>query len=520
MSEFGCFYNPKPSPGRCIKDPRSNVVEDKCEIANDRCRLKSDQPSQILVPTRETAKTEGTKVSIGDFIKADVTNSTLSGPVSAYSGNLNGQKLLLFGDVHFSSKNMCEDPCRKVEVNGDQIKDLDPKTPTNCWELDRLLSDIFTGSSKKNKWVDFYLEIPFLPKGEYIPTQQDIKSTIEFAGGLYNIFQVFYSCFNKYKCQFNTTRFHYSDVRLEYREARRDKILELMSEIPLFDIETTTLQGYVMSRIEGSINILINMIRQDYRKPHPDIESTDKIIKGIYFSGGMTMAGRVEPLGDKLFKIYLDSDDYGGDSQKLIQPLLDNLGDPTAVVELMMSVLMPKITVNRRGKNMHRTRAQLEGLEYEGKEELSNKIKSYLLEKYRENVDNSALVGIWSKFMKMYQNFINPKTGTLGIDMGAMMELQREYKNFTKLLSLNVSSTSLLMDGYIIARMFRSFPGTDHADSDVKIVYAGAAHIETYLDFFTKVMGISFYSYGPRLSEIKSRRDPNRCIDVNINRFV
>ena len=36
----GCFYNPRPAPGRCIKDTRSNVVESQCELVDHRCMLK------------------------------------------------------------------------------------------------------------------------------------------------------------------------------------------------------------------------------------------------------------------------------------------------------------------------------------------------------------------------------------------------------------------------------------------------------------------------------------------------
>lgn len=530
MAEFGCFYNPRPSPGRCIKDTLSSVVEGKCEIESNRCRLKdTTETKPIIVPTVASAKKIGSDVSVktllSNYISNDKTNSKLSGPVSAYSGTLNGQKILLFGDSHFSMENMCKTPCKMLQVNGDNIGNINPEGSAACWELDRLFSDIFIDNEKRNQWVDFYLEIPFLPKGEYKPTRRDIKKTVEAAGGLYNVFHVFYNCFDKYQCKFDKVRFHYSDVRLEYRQAQKDEIMTLMETMighvsPSFDISSATLQGYVMDRMEKSIGLLLQMIQTQNKNRNKYIESTDKIIKGLYYSGGQTMTGRVKPLAEQLFKLYLVSDKYVSESEQLLNSLLDSLDDSKTSRELLLSVLMPKVIVNRHGKTMHRSRAQLEGLENEGKEELSNKIKKYLLEKYVKEVDNSLLVSLWSKFMQMYQRFINPRSGQIGVNQSSLMELKGEYDNFSRLLGLSVSSTSLLMDGYILGRMFRSFPQKNHIDSKVKIIYAGAAHIDTYLDFFTQVMNVPFYSYGQSLDDLLRKKEPNRCIDINIERFL
>ena len=50
MSDFGCFYNPRPAPGRCIKDPYSTTVEAKCEKVDNRCRLKQEVEPYIPDP--------------------------------------------------------------------------------------------------------------------------------------------------------------------------------------------------------------------------------------------------------------------------------------------------------------------------------------------------------------------------------------------------------------------------------------------------------------------------------------
>ena len=48
-NNFGCFYNPRPSPGRCIKDTRSKIVEGKCKIVNNACKLNQTSLPDIEI---------------------------------------------------------------------------------------------------------------------------------------------------------------------------------------------------------------------------------------------------------------------------------------------------------------------------------------------------------------------------------------------------------------------------------------------------------------------------------------
>ncbi len=71
--------------------------------------------------------------------------------------------------------------------------------------------------------------------------------------------------------------------------------------------------------------------------------------------------------------------------------------------------LVPEILANRRGKNMHRARAQLEALENEGK--VSEIIKSFILKTYVEQIDNTNLMRLWDELMSLYKNFTGARIG-------------------------------------------------------------------------------------------------------------
>lgn len=68
-----------------------------------------------------------------------------------------------------------------------------------------------------------------------------------------------------------------------------------------------------------------------------------------------------------------------------------------------------------------------------------------------------------------------------------LREMNQMLDDYIKFLS----SDALLMDAYTLARMFRKFPNGKHVPSTQIVVYAGDAHIQTYVDFFSKVLGIN-----------------------------
>ena len=61
---------------------------------------------------------------------------------------------------------------------------------------------------------------------------------------------------------------------------------------------------------------------------------------------------------------------------------------------------------------------------------------------------------------------------------------------------------------------------TNHVKSKTKIIYAGAKHIDTYVNFFEEYLKTPFYKYGSSTESIMKKGTINRCLDININNFL
>lgn len=508
MSDFGCFYNPRPEPGRCIKDTQSNNVDSQCEVSGGSCKLKGTRVMKgdlILVPTPVTAKINQT------IVTSSLVNSKLSGPVTAYSGtDSKNVSYYLFSDIHFSLENECKDPCK--------IMGMETFVPgsENCWDIARLMSDIFKRSKDNNQYVDFYIEIPFLPKIGYKPPKNVVKQMIPSTGEIDKIYYIFYDCFNKVNCPYDNVRFHYADVRLQYNPSDT----WASTSVPM--LKDIYFQEYIFERVNDCLIILKIMIEKNRRTKNQYIDITDKLMKILYYTGGQTMMGYEKPLHLKLFELYLLSDNYDTDVMKLISPILEEIPDVRTASKIKDAFIVRNILVNRGDKTMHRSRTQLEALENEGQQELADKIKAYVFDQYMKNLNNSTLMALWNKFMELYNSFVNPRSRVMGDEVIALEILIKEYKSFKKFSDLNISSAALLMDAYILSRMFRTFPGSSHKVSNKRIIYAGAAHIETYVDFLSKYLNVKFTRYGATIDKINQDFEDdsiNRCFDIDIEKF-
>src|SRR5579883_583766 len=201
MKLTGCFYNPRPSPGRCIKDTSYGKVDKECELVDNTCKLKSlnavknENISPMAIPIGISYQPKSVEKNNG--------KDKLSGPVSAFvckysqaqnnplfamASNYHDKSYNFFGDAHFSIANTCK-PCQNF----------------NKGKIDQ--------SVKEKKWIDFYIELPYLPTEGYRPSKKAIESSVkDYIDKLYNIF---YNCLNKLDCDYSTTRFHYLDIRLQ-----------------------------------------------------------------------------------------------------------------------------------------------------------------------------------------------------------------------------------------------------------------------------------------------------------------
>jgi len=124
----------------------------------------------------------------------------ISGPVSfsiltPINNNNNFPIIILFGDIHYSSKYMCKH-CN--------IKN-------NCYNLYDKIIDLFNNISNKNNMVDIYLEHDIIDlKNKPLNKKNNNKQLIPNL--LYNI----YNCYHtdkKYDCYYNNIRWHFADLR-------------------------------------------------------------------------------------------------------------------------------------------------------------------------------------------------------------------------------------------------------------------------------------------------------------------
>jgi hypothetical protein len=540
MKKEGCFYNPRPSPGRCIKDSSYGKIDKQCEMVDDKCKLSSQLqekssesiPQTILHVNIERKRGEG--------------NDQLSGPVSAYlTRNQEGVQFQFFGDVHRSTSGQCA-PCETSINNLSNLEILEKLNEKQCWDISVLLANIFTQAANKGEWVDFYLEIPYLTNLSNTFNKEFAKAMSQ-TDYLYKLYLVFYNCFHKLKCNYSTTRFHYIDVRLNYKKVTLPEITEEMrllmqlSNLTLVQqeellekekIETDTVvyEAYLSYVLMKDALSMLQQILEDNdrenRKANRLIRGTDKLMKDLFFSGGQTMTGVTEPKNVRLFKLYLTSDNFVNDVRELLEPSF-NVFKVSKGSPLENALFPPHLIVERDGKVMHKIRAQLYALEKEGQKELADKIVEFLVNQYLQKVNNKLIINIWSQIIQLYENFTNSRYRSLNDAAVALENLKKEYKKVSQIFVTSVTGFSLLMDAYTLARIFRKFTESEkrHISSNKRIVYAGQAHIETYLNFFENVLGLSFTEYfegnsNKKLLQEKKYREVSRCLQVNLKDFI
>ena len=531
--EFGCFYNPRPSPGRCIKDINSKSIDKECQATETSCRLKDTSLSSSKLPPLSSSKLpplsssklpplSSSKSSKPAPLSTSKMPGKISGPISAYSGTYNDKIYNFFGDAHFGMENVCE-LCRDFKID---MKEVNPKGGESCWDISRLLAKVFSKASQEKKYIDFYIEIPFLSVWGFRPTQKDVEMGIDLLGYIYKIYYIFYNCLNKISCEYDTVRFHYVDVRLKYKSGDLQEITNEMEQFLKMSGESKPLpfktgandyeSEVSFKRVEKAIDILARMILTDDRNRNSDIEDTDKLMRDLYFSGGQTMSGVIEPKNYRLFKLYLTSDDFSNEASKLID--LSGLKDTKEALKLNEILLAPTLIVNRKGKNLHRIRAQLLNIK---DQDLRDKIITFLLNQYKTEVNNSSIIDLWRGIMIAYEGYINAKYRTLNDIHSLINKFSKEFENIMKVATFSITGTALLLDAYTLGRMFRSYD-KPHPESFKNIVYAGAAHIDTYVNFFKNVLRTPFVEYNPNV-DVRQARDISklsRCLKVDLSYFL
>lgn len=373
----------------------------------------------------------------------------LSGPVSWYRfTDYNNNMYDLFGDRHFSYDYSC--------ANDD-------------YTISRLIDTIFQHNIKSNIITDLYLETGFIHKFHNLPNRRP-----PLRGYMDDVYAMLLNCLSPDKkgCQYDSqlVRIHYSDIR-----------------------------SISHKRYDIGIHLDLNTYINNFSPKIKDIViGTGKCgtigaqnVDPIYINEAREFYSTVVFIYENFINILSIMESYD-DFPKNIDLLINEIPEGEAGNSIRKKLNnMKLLTSVRDGINMHKISLQFAKLG-----EIGNLIKLFIREKavkiieelkYDANIFNSSLN------LLNYPNMINDASVT---------NLENSLETIRYQL---VNLSSLIMDEYLLSRMFKS------KDSRYVIIYAGAAHVNNYADFFINYIGIipNYYNID----------EDNRCIENYIMPF-
>ena len=399
----------------------------------------------------------------------------ISGPTSMYIFTLFGKKYYFFGDIHHSRR---ENDC------GDQCDDFDPNyryidyTGSNCMTIGALLHNWFIFNNDHNIKTDFYIETYFTKQTRKLnPTRYHIESRLyaEPFNDDKNLddkswMEIFPNlvpeCFlpNKQNCQYYpNVHIHYSDVRimdLGYKVIYSDPFIIFdFKDIMENNMLTTIDEIYNM---KDQITLILSFIINDYKK----------ILQAYINPNGLT----------NVLKLFI---------REYSQGLNSSIGE--AFINKFRN--MGKMHVIRNGIKMHRTAAEILKLQ-------SDPTYGYianLIIDFTNNLAEETIEPLANTYLNIIDDLFNDFEQYQDIESG-IDSLVNIIDYFADAL---VPLSVLSMDPYLLARMF-------FQKSDEIITFAGAAHIQNYITFFTQ-----YLNQFPVIS-IDHVNNEGRCVESNL----
>lgn len=364
----------------------------------------------------------------------------INGPASWYRFVHNGTVYDFLGDKHFSVEGTCE----------------------GGTEVNELVEYILKRNERLGITTDFYLESKFRHRDSseiYNPRKdQDYISKLE---------EKLIECLSpdKNKCQYdkNIIRIHYADIRLVLHEKHLQTNLHL--------------ENYI-EKLTGRLSDVMNRIAIDGEKieTEPYMKELEELKRTIY--------SVVNTFNSLLSAMEDSSADFRENIDNIIDKIPDNKSG-TVLKKKMNN--MKLLTSLRNGISVHRTSVQL----YHNSHKSSNDIILFMrlisMEKQK-----ALIVGAKKAINLANHLLINSEKITI-------MSIRAVQQYMHDISSLLIDLSALIMDEYLLARMFR------FSDSKQVIVYAGYGHIERYAQFFEEILKV-----GPTL--FSSYRG-NRCIE-------
>lgn len=394
----------------------------------------------------------------------------ISGPVGIDVLYYQGIKFILFSDRHFSLEGICDVPTQ--------------------YTVPDVISKIIRNAEQKGQYVDVYLEAPYGPvvRESYRHRGDPLGFTVD----------VFFDClYNKIMCPYKNGRFHYVNVRNLPMEARIG--VDMASKI--FNFIHRVLFKYRPNMFMSKIDTL---------EVHLDFFAYDYVIN--------VMLNTPHFIGSNLWIYYhlcISSDDFVNDVEAYLNALPqfpasyvedtitmlthryqeelspESIRDAVmtkmiTTIKMIRSVLLSQgLFTERYGKVMHKIRAQLYGLELQGEGERAESLRQFMLNEFSTK-DLTTIIVFFRKYNAVRMAYLNDNNPVW------FESLPRLPMRVVNTLDEYLSTGSLMMDLYTLARMFRVFPAQfrtknkpirTHISPSYIIEYAGAFHIENIIRY-------------------------------------
>ena len=337
--------------------------------------------------------------------------------------------------------------------------------------------------------LDIFLELTFLTKYQLHPTREYFNNRVKEIGYIYKLATVFWPCIDRQSsglsCPYSNVRFHYTDVRLGFEATAMDKNID-------WKLQYVTLETYLLNqRFKTCLKILRNWETESAEADY--IEDTKVLIDYFYLGQTLNQSLRDKNIY-KYFQIQLLSQNYIEDVLSLISDL--HVRDKKSWSELNTVLFNPNLIVERDNKIMTRIGTQLYELTREGQALRAEQIVDFVTHQYKERQITELEIGSWLELYSIYQQLTTRTFMTLTTLNSDLDQLAQTVTNFENTQNPNVALPleALLMDTYLLGRLFRSYPNKQHISSNKVIVYAGLRHVNLYKEFFEQYLGVSFYT--------------------------
>lgn len=375
--------------------------------------------------------------------------SFLSGPVSFVSFEHEGRKFYFFGDEHFDKVGNCENKYKGEKIPCLSIENHESKKKV-CYDFVYFLKKLFEINEEHNEeYIDFYMETPFQRRFMRRGKAEDLDY-------LASLEKTFKNCFrrSKTKCKFKKTRFHYIDFRLK-------------------DPKNITSVNYI------PVKFIYSIKKQFERKDTTKSKLYDKIQFYKIFTNRLLK----KSINQKLIQSYF-SDNFISTLNQVFKKVTKGLTQKKFKTYLRNVKKIFKEASEyykiRNGKKIHLIQSQLNALEKENVKFKNRKIapliKRFVLQNYKNKIDIQSLTKVWKEYI---DKFLSNDSYTKQLEeyiVGSFIEMDAHP-----------------FDAYLLGRMFRTFQFTkraEHIPSKVVVVYAGNYHIQNYVNFFTKELGL------------------------------